>query len=56
MRAICTKLLKSGKVNTVVGKVLQRGMGAITLVVTNPDGTQSIKRYKESDYTIRIID
>ncbi|MNJ39196.1 hypothetical protein D3C77_340630 [compost metagenome] len=52
MQVICSKILKSGKMKRVSGKLLQRGLGVVTLIVTNPDGTQSIKRFKESDYTM----
>ncbi|GAC43882.1 D-alanyl-D-alanine carboxypeptidase [Paenibacillus popilliae ATCC 14706] len=56
MRAICTTVTRSGKVKSVTGKVLQRGLGVITIVLTNKDGTQSIRRFDESKYTVKVFD
>lgn len=55
MMATCSTMLKSGKVKTVCGKVLQRGLGTITLLVTDKSGGQSIKRFNESKYTVRVF-
>lgn len=54
MKAILTKPLKSG-VKTITGDVLSRGIGTITLVVFDQKGSSSIKRFKESDYVVRVF-
>jgi len=56
MRATCTAMTRSGKVKTVTGTVLQRGLGVITLAMTNKDGTKKIRRFDESKYTVRVFD
>ena len=52
MNATLTKSLKSGT-KTIFGKVIQRGLGKITLVITDSNGSRNIKSFKESDYTVR---
>lgn len=53
MQAALTKITKSGT-KIIHGKVLQRGLGVITLVVPSKDGQQKIKRFKEADYAVRV--
>lgn len=55
MLATCSKWTKNGT-KSITGKVLQRGMGTITLVVTDKSGQQQIKRFDETAYTVRIHD
>lgn len=53
MQAILTKALKHGS-KTIYGQVLRRGIGTITLAITDQSGNKSIKTFKESDYVIHI--
>jgi len=54
MTATLTKPLKRG-VKTIVGQVISRGLGVITLTVLDTKGGKSIKRFKESDYAVHIM-
>lgn len=56
MRASVSKLLKSGKMKTIGGTVLQRGQGIITLIVTDNKGMRHIKRFREESYTVRVFE
>jgi hypothetical protein len=51
MTATLFKSLKSGT-KEIHGQVMRRGMGTITLILTDKNGAQSLKTYKESDYTV----
>jgi hypothetical protein len=53
MVAVLTKINKSG-IKTISGDVIQNGMGYITLAIIDKSGSKQIKRYKTSDYTVRI--
>jgi hypothetical protein len=51
MIATLFKPLKQG-VKEIHGQVMRRGIGTITLIIMDSKGGQSIKTYKESDYTV----
>jgi hypothetical protein len=55
MKAALTKMTKTGT-KTIYGDILQRGLGAITLAVTENNGSKSIKRFKEADYTVHCYE
>ena len=52
MRATLIKTLRKGT-KQITGDVMRRGLGTITLVVTDSNGSRSMKTFKESDYTVR---
>jgi len=54
MTAIIIKPFKT-HTKKITGEVIQNGIGYITLVVTDKNGSRSIKRFKKSDYIIQII-
>lgn len=56
MRASVSKLLRSGKMETIGGTVLQRGQGVITLIVTDYKGMRHIKKFREELYTVRVFE
>jgi len=53
MKAILVKSIKNAN-KTITGDVVRRGLGTITLVITDKNGSRSIKTFKESDYTVKI--
>ena len=55
MTVILIKSLKSG-IKSITGQVVQNGISRITLIVTNKDGSRSIKAFTKSDYTIKYLD
>jgi hypothetical protein len=54
MTAILTKPLKKG-IKTISGQLIQNGSTHITVCVMDDKGSKSIKRFKCSDYTIKIF-
>ena len=54
MNAIAKRPLKSGKVQSVYGKVLQNGNYNVILVVVDKSGNQSIKSFKRNVWDITI--
>lgn len=58
MRAVVTTVTRggAGKVKSIGGKVLQRGLGVITLMVPTKDGGYKIRRFDESKYTVTVYE
>lgn len=54
MSVILTKALKNG-IKTISGQLIQNGTTHITVCVMDNKGSKSIKRFKCSDYTIKIF-
>ena len=53
MTATLYKALKHGT-KEIHGQVIRRGLGTITLIQIDRNGSQSLKTYKEADYTVHI--
>lgn len=52
MKVILKKALKSGRIKTITGKLIQNGLSHITIAVTDNKGSQSIKRFEKADYIV----
>jgi len=53
LRAI---LIKPGpkRSKPIAGKVIQRGLGYITLIVSTEDGAGKVRRFEESKYVVTV--
>ena len=51
MQAILKKIGPQ-KTKPITGRVLQEGLGRITLIIRKPDGTEAIKRFDKSKYVV----
>lgn len=55
MTVVLTKVTVKGTPKTVGGQLLQDALDHLKVIITNVDGTRSIKKFKKSEYTYKVV-
>lgn len=55
MTVILTKVTVKGTPKTVGGQLLQDALDHLKVIITDANGLRSIKKFKKSEYTYKVI-